>query len=324
MTLRFLAGILLIAVAAIVAPWMVGSWLDHGSVDVVQSVYTVTVPAMAEGAPEKRRVIELKPLPGPNRETISDGTAISRRAIPKGVATSFKTSALAMIRGERNEKVPVSEMAFQAAARHSGRISSEMGRLGITLGQPIYMRIFREEKELELWVQKAGESEFILFKVYRVLNAPNRVGPKTQAGDGRGAEGFYYVSGSRLRFETEQNLGFDLGYPNASDRFYKRSGGGAMVHGERFSEGGYALSNPAIEEVYTIAAAALNGGQSFFRVHCFPFRMDDKRMDPKISLHPEQDAFWANLKEGYDFFEVLRFPPNVTVLKDGRYQFVTD
>jgi len=323
MRLRFLAGILLFAVAAIAAPWMVDGWLNHDLVEVVEPGWSVTVPAMANETPEKRRVIELKPLPAPNREPGSDATAIRRREIPRGVASSFKTSALALIRGERSEKIPVSEAASQATARHSGRISREMSRLGLSPGHPVYMRIFKEEKELELWSQKPDGAEFILFKVYRLLNGPDGLGPKTRTGDGRGAEGFYHVSGSRLRAESGLHLGFDLGYPNLADRYHQRSGR-AMLQGEHSPDGGYALSNPSIEEVYTIAAAALKGGQSFFRVHCFPFRMDDKIMDLKIRQHPELDAFWANLKEGYDFFETLRFPPNVTVLKDGRYEFVTE
>jgi murein L,D-transpeptidase YafK len=323
MNLRFLAGIFIIASAVVVAPWVVGDWLNHDydQGEEADSGFVVTVPAMAEKAPEKRRVIELKPLPTPQGEPQPDMTAVSRRSIPKGAATSFKTSALALLRGERSEKVPGNEAARQVVNLHAGRISQEMSRLGLSLGLPVYMRIFKEEKELELWVQKPGELEFILFKIYRIIHAPAGIGPKVRTGDGRGAEGFYYVSGSRLRAETRSQLGFDLGHPNLADRYHQRSGS-ALVQGERLGDGSYSLSNPAIEEIYTIAAAALDEGQSFFRVHSFPFRMDDKRMGSKIAQHPDQDAFWANLKEGYDFFEVLRFPPNVTVLKDGSYEFM--
>ena len=78
------------------------------------------------------------------------------------------------------------------------------------------------------------------------------------------------------------------------------------------------MTDPGIEIIYTIAEAALRGGQRLFRVHAFPFRMTSEAMRDH-----EEDAwhdFWRNLKEGYDFFEKTRRPPNVEVRK-GRYVF---
>ena len=65
--------------------------------------------------------------------------------------------------------------------------------------------------------------------------------------------------------------------------------------------------------------AALSNGQPFFRVHAFPFRMSDERMDD-LEESGKWFAFWSNLKEGYDYFDFLGRPPNVTVV-DGAYHF---
>ncbi len=78
------------------------------------------------------------------------------------------------------------------------------------------------------------------------------------------------------------------------------------------------MTDPKIEEIYTLCDAALQRGQPFFRVHVFPFRMTAER------LANERDSewfdFWSNLKEGYDHFERTLIPPDADV-KDGRYRF---
>ena len=92
-----------------------------------------------------------------------------------------------------------------------------------------------------------------------------------------------------------------------------------MVHGSCVSIGCYAITDSLIEEIYTLADAAFRNGQRFFRVHVFPFRMNDANMTRHNGS--EWYSFWENLKEGYDFFENNgHIPPNVEV-RDGRYVF---
>ena len=69
-----------------------------------------------------------------------------------------------------------------------------------------------------------------------------------------------------------------------------------------------------------MADAALRNGQKFFRVHCFPFRMNTERLGKLSKEEMKWAAFWANLKGGYDYFETHRVPPNVTV-KEKQYRF---
>ena len=118
---------------------------------------------------------------------------------------------------------------------------------------------------------------------------------------------------------SSYHLSFNLGYPNAYDRAHRRTGSALMVHGECVSIGCFAMGNPAIEEIWTIATAAFRAGQPLFRVHVFPFRLDDAER-----LERERDnrwhSFWMNLKEGYDWFEKHGQPPNVEV-ESGRYVF---
>ena len=91
-----------------------------------------------------------------------------------------------------------------------------------------------------------------------------------------------------------------------------------MVHGNCVSIGCYAMTDTRIEEIYSLCDAALMNGQRFFRVHCFPFRMNSANMKKHASS--EWHSFWVNLKEGYDLFESSKLPPDVRV-KEGKYVF---
>jgi murein L,D-transpeptidase YafK len=188
---------------------------------------------------------------------------------------------------------------------------------GMRAGAPVFFRIFKESKELEAWVRKDGKFE--LFNIYPVCNYGGQgIGPKLQQGDGMAPEGFYTVARGQMNPQSKYHLAFNLGYPNAFDRWHKRTGSALMVHGECVSIGCYAITNPCIEEIYTLADAALAGGQRAFSVHVFPFRMTEENMARHKGHRWEE--FWGNLKEGYDLFEKRHVPPRARV-REGRYVF---
>lgn len=200
------------------------------------------------------------------------------------------------------------------------RLAGEMSALGLAPGNPMFLRIFKEENELELWLRSPAKPDFTLFKVYRLADWSGGPGPKLREGDGQAPEGFYFVPASRLRWETRHHLGIDLGFPNEYDSFHGRSGSGILIHGGKASRGSYVLPQADMEEVFVLAASALESGQSFFRVNVFPFRMSDQRMEKEWKRQPRWIDFWVNLKEGYDFFENVNAPPDVG-LEAGRYVF---
>jgi murein L,D-transpeptidase YafK len=121
-----------------------------------------------------------------------------------------------------------------------------------------------------------------------------------------------------MKPDSRYHLAFNIGYPNAYDRFHRRTGSLIMVHGSRFSIGCLAMTDAKIEEIFTLCAAAHAGGQKHFGVHIFPFRMSDQRME-KESVS-DWVEFWRNLKEGYDRFEKTRIPPEIHA-QGGRYIF---
>lgn len=207
-------------------------------------------------------------------------------------------------------RIPSSNRSRNAIYRVKPELEKEFESKGLNYGSPIFIRIFKESMELEIWVK--SENKFKFFKTYEICTyGYGTLGPKTIQGDGQAPEGMYFVTPQRLNPLSNFHLSFNLGYPNKYDRIHRRTGGHLMVHGNCVSIGCYAMTNAGIEEIYAIADAAFRNGQSFFRVHIFPFKMNDENMEK----HKESEwiEFWKNLKEGYDFFEINKIPPNVEV-----------
>lgn len=213
---------------------------------------------------------------------------------------------------------PSSPRAAAAAARVRPSLERDLAAAGLRLGDPVFLRVFKREALLELWVRQPGAAAFRLFRTWPVAKMSGELGPKLAEGDLQAPEGFYYVSGKNLNPNSRFHLSFDLGYPNEHDRAHGRTGSHLMVHGSNVSIGCFAMTDAGIEEIFTLCAAALDGGQAFFRVHVFPFRMTEEAL--RAASGHRWEEFWKNLKEGYDQFERTRVPPEVGVM-DGRYVF---
>ncbi len=218
-----------------------------------------------------------------------------------------------------SETLPSSTRSKKAIESFTPQLISEFESLGLKLGDPIFLRIFKHEAELEIWVEKEDDT-FKLFKTYPICTyGYGGLGPKLTEGDGKAPEGFYYVKAKQMNPYSSYHLSFNLGYPNSYDRIHNRTGSALMVHGDCVSVGCYAMTDNRIEEIYTIANSALSNGQAFFRVHIFPFKMTDGNMQKH--KNSQWYSFWQNLKQGYDYFENHDYiPPNVKV-KNMKYQF---
>lgn len=188
-------------------------------------------------------------------------------------------------------------------------LDERLAELGLRPGLPVFMRIFKEERLLELWMQ-GDQLEYVHVKSYPICAYSGGLGPKLKEGDRQSPEGFYFVTPAALNPNSSYHLSFNLGFPNAFDRSHGRTGSFLMVHGECVSIGCYAMTNPGIEEIYGLGAKALGAGQAFFRVHAFPFRMTEANMARHAGS--KWIDFWRNLREGYDAFEQTRVPPNIT------------
>jgi len=193
---------------------------------------------------------------------------------------------------------------------------------GFMLGDPVYIRLFKDEGVIEVWMQKNAESRFELFEVYPICKHSGALGPKVKQGDRQAPEGFYEVNRRHLNPNSKYHLAINMGYPNAFDKAHGRTGDFLMIHGACASIGCYALTNANIEEVYAIVEAALNKGQENIAVHAFPFRMTQdaliQRKDNKWI-----DFWMSDLLPVYDVFDITGLPPRVMTC-DKTYQLMND
>jgi murein L,D-transpeptidase YafK len=213
---------------------------------------------------------------------------------------------------------PAHPRAAAAAARVRPALQHDLTAAGLTFGDPVFLRAFKEELQLELFVHNRQSGKFQLFRTYPIAASSGALGPKLAEGDGQVPEGFYQVPPAAMKPDSRYHLAFNLGYPNAFDRALGRTGSLIMIHGNRVSIGCLAMTDEKIDEIFTLCAAAHANGQAMFRVHVFPFRMTAGRMAKAAGS--KWLAFWTNLQQGYDRFEKSHVPPEVSV-RDGRYQF---
>jgi len=196
------------------------------------------------------------------------------------------------------------------------RIDQRLASHGVTMGVPVFIRIFKLESELELWVEKDGR--FVKFATYPICLWSGRLGPKLKEGDRQAPEGFYTVDAEQLNPNSVMHRSFSLGFPNLYDQTHGRTGSFLMVHGGCASVGCYAVTHPVVDEIWRMVTAALDKGQPRFAVHAFPFRMTDRNV--KLRRRSKWEGFWSELKTGYDLFEPSHVPPVVSVCK-GHYVF---
>ena len=185
-----------------------------------------------------------------------------------------------------------------------------MSALGTDANAPIIFRAYKKEAEFEIWKQKS-DGQYALLKTYPMCRWSGQLGPKKREGDRQVPEGFYTIAPSQMNPNSHYYLSMNVGYPNAYDKAWDREGGDIMVHGICSSRGCFSMTDPQIAEIYAIARDAFNAGQRQIQFQSYPFRMNAEnlakfRYDPNI-------AFWKELKNGADHFEVTKAEVPVTV-----------
>jgi murein L,D-transpeptidase YafK len=188
----------------------------------------------------------------------------------------------------------------------------------------MFIRIFKRERTLEVWVRADDNPSFELLKNYDICALAGELGPKRQQGDSQVPEGFYAVD--FFNPESEYHLSLHVDYPNVRDRAFGGDvslGGDIYIHGGCNSDGCLAVTDDGIRELYWLAVEARAAGQQRIPVHIFPARLDAdelQRLQRVFDDEPELGIFWATLKPGYEFFEENRRIPAIMV--DGRGDYV--
>jgi murein L,D-transpeptidase YafK len=231
----------------------------------------------------------------------------------RGLMTSAALAAVVALAGCETDGLQYG----RAMKELSAELRAELTQKNMPLESPMLVRLFKQEAELEVWKQDAA-GRYELLKTYPICRWSGELGPKIKEGDRQAPEGFYTITPAQMNPNSQFYLSFNMGYPNAYDKAWGRTGAQLMVHGDCSSRGCYAMTDDQIGEIYALARESFFGGQRAFQVQAYPFRMTaanfaKHRNNPNI-------PFWRMLKEGNDHFEVTHQEPVVEVC-EKRYVF---
>ena len=190
----------------------------------------------------------------------------------------------------------------------------------------MYIRSFKYNSELQVWVRNSLTDSFRLFKSYKVCALAGTMGPKRMEGDYQVPEGFYYIN--EFNANSMYHLSLGLNYPNPADKLLSdsiRPGGEIYIHGSCVTVGCIPMTDPQIEELYVLSSYARANGQDFIPVHIFPAKYRDPKsaeyLEKLFDADPALKSFETNLKRVYDFFEDNRRLPVIATSPDGQYIF---
>jgi murein L,D-transpeptidase YafK len=185
----------------------------------------------------------------------------------------------------------------------------------------LFVRVFKYEKQLELWVKNKGAAKYKKLKTIAVCASSGDLGPKRKEGDNQVPEGFYQISA--FNPSSNYHLSLKVNYPNASDQALGKSplGGDIMIHGNCVTIGCIPIENDPIEEVYVLCVEAKNNkGILYVDIYPCQFTPENTAYLAK-NYGKDKLSFWNRLKDAYLFFEEHKWLPKVNIDKKGNYKF---
>jgi murein L,D-transpeptidase YafK len=191
-------------------------------------------------------------------------------------------------------------------------------------GFQLFIRAFKHEKELEVWVRQKDADTFTLLHTYDFCTTSGTLGPKRREGDLQIPEGVYNINHFNPRSNFHLSLG--LNYPNASDKILsdkKHPGGAIYIHGNCVTVGCIPITDDKIKELYILAVEAKHHGQEKIPVHIFPARLTSDGISFLKASNSSREllTFWQDLKMVFDDFEKTKRLRTVKVTQAGRYVF---
>src|SRR6185295_16447879 len=100
----------------------------------------------------------------------------------------------------------------QEVAKSTPTVATQRAPVALSAGSPVLIRIFKEESQLEIWMQNGARFEF--YATYPICFWSGTLGPKEFEGDHQAPEGFYTVGRQQLVLTGKHARSLDLGFPN--------------------------------------------------------------------------------------------------------------
>lgn len=191
----------------------------------------------------------------------------------------------------------------------------------------MYLRSFKYDSQLEVWVKNNNDDTFTLFKTYKVCALSGAMGPKRIEGDYQVPEGFYHINAFNPK--SMYHLALSLNYPNSSDALLSDSlnpGGEIFIHGGCVTVGCIPIRDNQIEELYVLSSIVKNGGQDFIPVHIFPVHYNNKKSLTYLAMQVKDNKdylkFVETIQEVYDYFNLHKKLPIIGINAKGEYLLV--
>lgn len=189
----------------------------------------------------------------------------------------------------------------------------------------IYLRAFKQEQLIELWIKNSSADSYKLLKTYNVCKNSGQPGPKRKQGDKQVPEGFYHID--RFNPKSKFHLSLGINYPNKSDRILgdQNPGGDIFIHGACETIGCLPITDSKIEELYVFCVEARNNGQLKIPVTIFPCKLTDEKILNLKSKHTHSVAntgLWTDLKKAYDVFNLTKKLPLISFKSDGGHNIL--
>jgi murein L,D-transpeptidase YafK len=225
-------------------------------------------------------------------------------------AESFKDSQL---------KFPRVKGAFE---EKTVAVTDLFKSLNTTAGGKLFIRAFKKEEALEVWVQR--DDQYQLLVTYPFCTTSGTLGPKRREGDLQIPEGIYYIN--HFNPYSTFHLSLGINYPNASDKILgdKHPGGAIYIHGNCVSIGCIPITDDKIKELYVMAVEAKDAGQEKIPVHIFPARLDIGTPESLVEEYHASSAtaaLWKNLQTIYLDFKSTQRLKKVSIDEKGQYHF---
>ena len=187
----------------------------------------------------------------------------------------------------------------------------------------IFIRVFKQEDELELWAKSKTSQQFIKIKTYKICAKSGTIGPKSRAGDGQVPEGLYQIN--RFNPASNHHLSLGLNYPNQADKIragFFPTGGDIFIQGQCVTIGCMPITNECIEELYIACVEAKEALQKTIKVEIYPCKLDkenSQKIFKKYAKNKEYIKVWKILQKSFDYFENKHIPVSYSFDKKGNY-----
>lgn len=185
----------------------------------------------------------------------------------------------------------------------------------------MFIRIFKQEKTLEVWGKKKSDTTYKLITSYPLCSTSGKPGPKRLQGDEQMPEGVYTIT----QFNPMSNfyLSMRVDYPNQADLKNSKGsnpGNDIFIHGNCVTIGCFPIGDEAIKELYIMAIEATSQSQQRIPVHIFPCKMTESNMNLLYNSYPQHKAFWEALTNVYHYFDTKKILPLVRITAQGLYE----